>query len=181
MQKDRSFNRGYLVIAGVALVVMALGIFGGCSSPLSAASFAVQQEFHGAITEFGLVAQDFAAKATIMADKKHAVQRRLQALEMANIYAREADEDGNLVLTPTDFAELTTAILDGQHALVTSEARWTTVLDKFLETTRLLGTINTTTMDTAKVIHEVEASIQAFTTQVTRVIGGIVAASAFAL
>ena len=180
MHNDRRFNRGYSVSASIVLVVMALGIFGGCASPLSDASFAVQREFHGAITQFGLVANDFAAKATVMADKKHTIQRRLQALEMANIYAREADENGNLVLTPADFAELTTSILGGQHALVTSEARWATVLDKFLETTRLLGAINTTTMDTAKVIHEVEASIQAFTTQVTRVVGGIVAAAAFA-
>ncbi len=180
MENDRRFNRGYLMIAAIALIAMALGIFGGCASPLSDASFSLQQEFHGAVTSFGLVANDFAAKATIMVDKKHKLQRRLQSLEMANIYAREADENGNLVLTVEDFTELTTSILEGQHALATSEARWQTVLDKFLETTKLLGTINTTTMDTAKVIHEVEASIQAFTTQVTRVVGGIVAAAAFA-
>ena len=153
----------------------------GCTSPLADASFAVQRDFHFAVTSFGLVAQDFKAKATIMADKKHMIQRKLQAVELAMAYDRAKDADGNLVLSPEEFAELTAVIIEGQHAVVTSQSRWEQVASKFQETVVLLQSINTSTMTTAEAIHETEKSIQAFTQKVVRVLGGLIAVGAFAL
>ena len=175
----RNFGFRYVVLVAVLLAIFVM-VVSGCSSPLSDASFAVQREFNHAITTFGVVALDFSTKATKMADAKHRIQRKLQAVELAGAYTRSQDAEGNLVLTPAEFAELTSAIIEGQHAIATSESRWVTVLDKFSESTRLLGTINTSTLTTAKAIHETEKSIKAFTNQVVQALGGLIAASGFA-
>jgi len=172
-------NFGYFLLAGM-LILAIFSLLNGCSSPLADASFQVQQEFHHAVTTFGVVALNFSDKATKMADAKHRIQRKLQAVELATAYTRAQDADGNLVLTPAEFAELTSVIIEGQHAVVTSESRWASVRDKFAETTHLLGTVNISTLTTAKAIHEMEKSIKAFTNQVVQAIGGIIAASGFA-
>lgn len=167
---------------GVVLVfVMLFLALGGCSDPLSDASFEVRQEFHRSITSFGLVAQDFAVKADLMVAKKHKIQRRLQAVEFAQAYDLAKDANGNLVLTPEEFTELTAAILEGQHAIVTSQAQWQKVSGGFRDTLQLLRTVNVTTMTTTEAIHATKKSVQALTNRVLQALGSLVAAAGFAL
>lgn len=168
---------GQMLIGGSLLVVLVVVLLlcTGCTSPLADASFAVQRDFHFAVTSFGLVAQDFKAKATIMANTKHQIQRKLQAVELAMAYDRAKDADGNLVLSPEEFAELTAVIIEGQHAVVTSQSSWEKVSSKFQETVVLLQSINTSTMTTAEAIHKTEKSVQALTNQVVQVLGGLIA------
>lgn len=176
----RSSTVGYLICMAI-LCFYVLSAFIGCTSPLADASFSVQQEFHRTVVSFGLVAQDFSAKATIMADKKHMIQRKLQALELAMAYDRAKDADGNLVLTPEDFAELTALVIEGQNAVATSQSRWSRVSEGFRDTLQLLRTINTSTLTTAEAIHETEASIQVFTQKVIQTLGGLMAVAGVAL
>lgn len=181
MRNDRVDNAGYWVIAVIAVMALLIGLLSGCSSPLADAGFAVQREFHKTVTSFGLVAQNFNAKASIMADKKHMIQRKLQAVELAMAYDRAKDPDGNLVLSPAEFAELTALILEGQHAIEVSQSQWSRVSDGFRDTLQLLRTINTSTMTTAEAIHETEASVQAFANKVVQTLSGLIAVAGFAL